>query len=86
MGLTGKQESTCKEVFALFDRDGDGYIPSRDMPLAIRSTGCNPSEKEMNDLLKGREDHMWTTKEFTDLLTPFLQGNATVDMQIYPSV
>lgn len=71
---TPQQLAGIKEVFALFDRDGDGFIPTRDIALAIRATGTNPSEKELEVMLKGKEDHMFTPKDFEAVIAPRLAG------------
>ena len=71
---TPQQLTSIKEVFALFDRDGDGLIPTRDIAIAVRATGTNPSEKELEAMLKGKEDHMFTPKDFETLVAPRLAG------------
>merc|ERR1712000_285104 len=42
-----------KEVFDLYDVDGEGYIPSSDLGNVLRAFGHNPSEAELQELLMG---------------------------------
>ena len=40
-----------KEAFALFDRDGDGFVSSKELGTVMRSLGQNPSEAELRDII-----------------------------------
>eukprot|EP01054_Gregarina_sp_Poly1_P006692 Gregarina_sp_Poly_1__6691@NODE_35_length_18769_cov_73_980644_g30_i0_p17_GENE_NODE_35_length_18769_cov_73_980644_g30_i0NODE_35_length_18769_cov_73_980644_g30_i0_p17_ORF_typecomplete_len143_score20_43EFhand_7/PF13499_6/7_3e09EFhand_7/PF13499_6/3_1e19EFhand_8/PF13833_6/0_0021EFhand_8/PF13833_6/15EFhand_8/PF13833_6/0_55EFhand_8/PF13833_6/3e17EFhand_11/PF08976_11/0_007EFhand_11/PF08976_11/8_6e17EFhand_6/PF13405_6/1_3e06EFhand_6/PF13405_6/83EFhand_6/PF13405_6/2_4e05EFhand_6/PF13405_6/0_0056EFhand_1/PF len=72
------QIATVKEVFALFDRDGDGYIPSKDIANVIRATGTNPTEKELEQMLAGKEGANFSYKDFEVLVLPRLAGKDVV--------
>ena len=41
-----------QETFSLFDRDNDGAITSPDVIKIVRSLGHNPTEKEIEVLLR----------------------------------
>ena len=41
-----------KEVFELFDKDGDGTITTKELETVFRSLGQNPSETEVTDMIK----------------------------------
>lgn len=41
-----------KEAFSLFDKDGDGTISSDELGVVMRSLGQNPSDQELDDLIK----------------------------------
>jgi len=41
-----------KEAFSLFDKDGDGTISSNELGVVMRSLGQNPSDQELDDLIK----------------------------------
>ncbi|VDM42555.1 unnamed protein product [Toxocara canis] len=40
-----------KEAFRLFDKDGDGSISSKELGVAMRSLGQNPTEQELQDMV-----------------------------------
>ena len=40
-----------KEVFELYDAEGEGYIPSSDLGNVLRAFGHNPTESELQELL-----------------------------------
>ena len=40
-----------KEAFSLFDKNGDGYISSKELGIVMRSLGQNPSEAELQDMI-----------------------------------
>eukprot|EP01147_Barroeca_monosierra_P009500 gene9500-1741_t len=40
-----------KEVFNLYDIEGEGYIPSNDLGNILRAFGHNPTESEIQELL-----------------------------------
>eukprot|EP01071_Lankesteria_metandrocarpae_P014380 Lankesteria_metandrocarpae@DN8394_c0_g1_i1.p1 len=41
-------DSRAKEIFVLFDADGDGLLQARDLGIAVRALGMNPTEGELN--------------------------------------
>eukprot|EP01053_Blabericola_migrator_P005469 Blabericola_migrator_1__5468@NODE_2795_length_2342_cov_156_509890_g60_i1_p3_GENE_NODE_2795_length_2342_cov_156_509890_g60_i1NODE_2795_length_2342_cov_156_509890_g60_i1_p3_ORF_typecomplete_len143_score30_43EFhand_7/PF13499_6/3_4e09EFhand_7/PF13499_6/9_9e18EFhand_8/PF13833_6/0_0083EFhand_8/PF13833_6/1_3EFhand_8/PF13833_6/3_5e16EFhand_11/PF08976_11/0_03EFhand_11/PF08976_11/2_7e15EFhand_6/PF13405_6/4_7e06EFhand_6/PF13405_6/1_2e03EFhand_6/PF13405_6/6_9e05EFhand_6/PF13405_6/0_09EFhand_1/PF00036_32/4_8 len=75
---TPQQIATIKEVFALFDRDGDGFIPCKDIANVIRATGTNPSEKELDEMLAGKADAQFSYKDFEALVLPRITGKDVV--------
>ena len=40
-----------QEAFQLFDRDGDGFVTSKDMAVVMRQLGMAPTEQELNDMI-----------------------------------
>ena len=40
-----------KEAFALFDKDGDGTITTRELDKVMRSMGFEPSHGELQDMV-----------------------------------
>ena len=49
--LTDEQIAEFKEAFALFDKDGDGTITTKELGTVMRSLGQNPTEAELRDLI-----------------------------------
>ncbi|VDP09543.1 unnamed protein product [Heligmosomoides polygyrus] len=53
-GLEGINEEELieyKEAFRLFDKDGNGSISSKELGVAMRSLGQNPTEQELLDMV-----------------------------------
>eukprot|EP00999_Lentomonas_sp_LEN2_P000652 NODE_1649_length_781_cov_149.287462_g1600_i0.p1 GENE.NODE_1649_length_781_cov_149.287462_g1600_i0~~NODE_1649_length_781_cov_149.287462_g1600_i0.p1 ORF type:complete len:181 (+),score=23.81 NODE_1649_length_781_cov_149.287462_g1600_i0:73-615(+) len=50
--LTHEQLSEFKEVFYLFDKDGDQTINTQELGNAMRSLGLNPSDQEVEDMIR----------------------------------
>ena len=51
----GTDETDIKEAFSLLDSDGSGSISAAECGTVIRSLGHNPTDEEIQDLLKVRE-------------------------------
>ena len=51
-GDGGPSETEIKEAFSLFDVDGSGNISASECGTVIRSLGHNPTDDEIEDLLK----------------------------------
>ncbi|GAM23349.1 hypothetical protein SAMD00019534_065240, partial [Acytostelium subglobosum LB1] len=45
-----------KEAFNLFDRDKDGKISTQDLGTVMRSVGSNPTQAELQDMIKEVDD------------------------------
>ena len=50
--LTEEQIMEFKEAFGLFDKDGDGYITTKELGTVMRSLGQNPTESELTDMIQ----------------------------------
>nr|XP_060632377.1 calmodulin-A-like [Anolis sagrei ordinatus] len=47
-----EQVSEFKEAFLLFDKDGDGAITSQELGTVMRSLGQNPTEAELQEMIR----------------------------------
>ncbi|KAK3599650.1 hypothetical protein CHS0354_029111 [Potamilus streckersoni] len=50
--LTDEQIAELREAFSLFDKDGDGDISVKELGSVMRSLGQNPSDKELEEMIK----------------------------------
>ncbi|XP_060602181.1 calmodulin-A-like isoform X1 [Ruditapes philippinarum] len=50
--LTEEQIAELKEAFGLFDKDGDGDISTKELGTVMRSLGQNPSDEELEDMVR----------------------------------
>merc|ERR1711963_1133545 len=50
--LSEEQIAEFKEAFALFDKDGDGTITTKELGTVMRSLGQNPTEAELQDMIQ----------------------------------
>lgn len=46
------QSTEVKEAFAIFDKNGDGTITTKDLITVMRSLGKNPTEDEIDDMIR----------------------------------
>ncbi|CAD6236292.1 unnamed protein product [Miscanthus lutarioriparius] len=49
--LSEDQITEFKEAFSLFDKDGNGYITTKELGTVMRSLGQNPTEAELQDMI-----------------------------------
>ena len=49
--LTDEQKAEFREAFALFDKDGDGSITTKELGTVMRSLGQNPTEEELHEMI-----------------------------------
>ena len=67
-------QQSLKQAFSMFDRDQSGEIDSVDFPTAVRSLGYNPSNSQVEEVLKaankGEKDKI-NFDEFADMMGKF---------------
>ena len=51
MELSDQQKEEFKEVFSLFDKDGDGTISTTELGTVMRTLGQNPTEQEIEVMI-----------------------------------
>jgi len=52
MGVSDEIKEEYEEVFKLFDKDEDGKIESAEIASIVRALGLNPSEEQVQALIK----------------------------------
>ena len=63
------QIAEFKEAFALFDKDGDGMIPTKELGTVMRSLGSNPTEAGLQDMINEVDAEGEGTMNFTEFLS-----------------
>jgi len=50
--LTKEQIAEYREAFALFDKNDDGTIDTKELKTTMKALGINPTDKEIQDMIK----------------------------------
>ncbi|KAE8677656.1 Calmodulin-2 [Hibiscus syriacus] len=66
--LTEEHIVEFKEAFYLFDKDGDGCITVEELATVIRSLDQNPTEEELQDMIREVDADENGTIEFAEFL------------------
>lgn len=66
--LTDTQVAEFKEVFALFDVDGNGSVSATELGTVMRSLGQNPTEEEITKMVKEVDNDGSGNIEFPEFL------------------
>ena len=68
-----------KEVFSMFDRDGDGTIDNSELKAVMVSLGTNPSDQEVADLVKKVDTDQNGTIDFEEFCSMMSERQEKVD-------
>ncbi|KAF1898302.1 hypothetical protein Lal_00033068 [Lupinus albus] len=66
--LTDEQISEFKKAFSFYDKDGDGYITTKELGTVMRSLGQNPTEAELKDIINEVDADGSGTIDFPEFL------------------
>lgn len=66
--LTEDQLLEIREAFSLFDKEGAGTIKATDFAIVMRSLGHNPSEEDLENLVKELDPQEKGTIDFPHFL------------------
>ncbi|KAJ2752805.1 calmodulin-like 3 [Coemansia pectinata] len=66
--LTEEQRYHFKESFTIFDKDGDGSITITDLGVMLKTFGQNPSNAELQDMVKKVDTNGDGTVDFEGFL------------------
>lgn len=55
----------------MFDTDGDGAIDIPEFLQTLQSLGQNPSQKEIDDMMRVIDVNGWLSKAYDNLWTPY---------------
>jgi len=50
--LSEEKIRTFKEMFQMFDKDGDGTISTKELGAVLRSLGLNPGQDEIDEMIE----------------------------------
>ncbi|OEU22277.1 calmodulin [Fragilariopsis cylindrus CCMP1102] len=65
---TEEQIAEFKEAFSIFDRDGDGTIDSEELGTVMRSLGNQPTEEEVEDMIREADTDGNGTIDFMEFI------------------
>ncbi|CAC5372060.1 CALM [Mytilus coruscus] len=77
---SAKVVSDFKEVFELFDKDGDGTITTKELDTVMRSLGQNPTENEVKEMVQKVDKDGNGTIEFPEFLQMATDMMKSVDL------
>lgn len=66
--LTEEQIAEFKEAFLIFDKDGDGSISTKELGTVMRSLGQNPTEEELEIMIREVDEDGSGTIDFKEFL------------------
>jgi calmodulin len=66
--LSEDQIFEFKEAFQIFDKDGDGSITTKELGTVMRALGQNPSEDDINQMIKEVDSDNNGTIDFREFL------------------
>ncbi|KAH8041052.1 hypothetical protein HPB51_013712 [Rhipicephalus microplus] len=81
MQLSEDAVAELREAFALFDKDGDGAISTKDLGTVMRSLGQSPTEAELKDIISELDVDGNGTVDFPEFLALMSKKARTTDTE-----
>ena len=79
--LSEEKIAEFKEVFALFDNDGDGAITTKELGTVMRSLGQNPTDQDLKDMVSEVDADGSGEIEFQEFLSMMAKKNKGQDTE-----
>ncbi|KAG0417861.1 hypothetical protein HPB47_005306 [Ixodes persulcatus] len=81
MQLSEEVIAEFREAFALFDKDGDGVISTKELGTVMRALGQNPTEAELKDMIAEVDIDGSGNIDFPEFLAMMTKKTRTVDSE-----
>lgn len=81
MQLSEDAVAELREAFALFDKDGDGAISTKELGTVMRSLGQNPTEAELSEIIAELDVDGNGTVDFPEFLALMSKKARTTDTE-----
>lgn len=81
MQLSEEIIAEFREAFALFDKDGDGLITTKELGTVMRALGQNPTEAELRDLIAEVDMDGSGAIDFPEFLAMMTKKSRTADSE-----
>ncbi|XP_077987608.1 calmodulin-like [Glandiceps talaboti] len=79
-GLSDEDIAEFWEAFSLFDKNGDGTISIWELGTVMRSLGQNPTDEELQDMIKGVDEDGNGEIDFEEFLTMMAKKLRDIDI------
>ena len=66
--LTEQQKLEIKEAFDIFDADGSGFIDAKELRVAMRALGFEPTKEEVRKLISEMDSDGSGTIDFPEFM------------------
>ncbi|CDW55428.1 EF-hand 7 domain containing protein [Trichuris trichiura] len=80
--ITEDELQEYREAFRLFDKDGNGTITTKELGIAMRSLGQNPTEQELMDMINEVDIDGSGTIEFAEFCQMMKRMNKENDSEM----
>jgi calmodulin len=77
--LSATQLAEYKEVFSMFDRDGDGTVDADELGAVMGSLGVNPSDAEIQQMIEEVDTDGNGTIDFGEFCALMISKTASTD-------